>query len=171
MATEITPQLRYASMPISGHDRYEQSAPPFGPPNEKKGPYISVEQQGPPQLQQRSLITRWRSFAYRTWVVESIAVFVAFVFNAAIFAVCAIYHNHPINATTEGPFTTPPTSTLNILVSVMRTAILLAVASGIAQLKWTWYKKPNSLADMEYFDEAARGVVGALQFIRRPRLW
>jgi len=176
MAAEIASQSNQSQLPASGYP--PQTFPTPRTPMDMEGyfplePYVPIQQSAPttPLLPHNSLTTRWRSFVYRTWFMEVLAIFVALFFLALILVVCYIYRDHEINQTGQGAFSTPPNSTLNILVSLMRTAMLLAVASGIAQLKWLWYKKRNKLADMETFDEAARGVVGASRLLCQPHLW
>ena len=58
-----------------------------------------------------------------------------------------------------------------LLVSVMRMAMLLPVASGIAQLKWDWYRNRHSLADIEVYDDAMVGVAGSLKLLAKRRFW
>ena len=162
--------------PYTGYSSDPSSSPLSSPGvHLEKSPYVAV-QQSPSDIPSyppvpRSLLTRWRNFVYRTWFMEFFAILIAFTFMGLILAVCGLYHNHLINLDDKGSFTTPPNSTLNILVSIMRTAMLLPVASGIAQLKWAWYRNRRKLDDMESFDEAARGVVGSLHILRKPRLW
>ena len=172
MATDSIHQNQ-PQLPKSGY--FSQASPsPLTPP-EKPGQYISVQQlspQEPPlQLPPRSLIGRWRAFVLRTWLVEFFSIFLAFVFLAGVLGICALYNRHPINLTGVGLFSTPPNAELNIMVSIMRTALLVPVASGIAQLRWSWFQRRKRLADMKYFDEASRGIVGAFRLFCKPRLW
>lgn len=45
--------------------------------------------------------------------------------------------------------------------------------SGLSQLKWLWFHRQHVMTDMELFDLASRGPLGALQLmirLRRPNL-
>lgn len=60
---------------------------------------------------------------------------------------------------------------VSILVTIIKVAIVVPLAEGISQLKWSWYKRrENALADMVVFDSASRGIFGAsrLLFTRNP---
>jgi len=43
--------------------------------------------------------------------------------------------------------------------------MVFAVAESISQLKWLWFRKPRTLHDIEIFDDASRGPMGALRLV------
>lgn len=109
--------------------------------------------------------------AYRWWFLEVIALLTSVVFLAAILGVAVKFNYHEIELT--GYFSKPPASTINILVSGMRTALLLPTANAIAQLKWKWFDRQRHegrhLSDMEAFDAASRGVLGSVKLLMQPK--
>jgi hypothetical protein len=53
----------------------------------------------------------------------------------------------------------------------MKTSILIPLASSIAQLKWAWFRNKRNLVDVDTFDSALRGPLGAFLLIFRLRPW
>ncbi|KAK2808824.1 hypothetical protein FQN50_004300 [Emmonsiellopsis sp. PD_5] len=51
---------------------------------------------------------------------------------------------------------------ISILATVIKATIIVAVAAGISQLKWLWLQDTRSLHDLQIFDDASRGPLGAL---------
>jgi hypothetical protein len=65
---------------------------------------------------------------------------------------------------------------LNTLVAWMgtlsRALVLLPISRSIGQLKWTWFTtRSRNLADVRYFDDASRGVIGSIQLLFSSRGW
>ena len=59
-----------------------------------------------------------------------------------------------------------PNSLLSILSTLSKSALLLAVAEGLGQLKWNYFRqKSRGLLDLQVFDEATRGPFGALKLL------
>ncbi|OJD13755.1 hypothetical protein AJ78_05822 [Emergomyces pasteurianus Ep9510] len=54
---------------------------------------------------------------------------------------------------------------ISILTNVVKASILFVVAASISQLKWLWLKDTRSLQDLQVFDDASRGPLGALYII------
>jgi hypothetical protein len=54
---------------------------------------------------------------------------------------------------------------LAFMSTVMRATMLLPVATAIGQLKWSWFRSPRRLVDMERFDDAARGFFGSAKLL------
>lgn len=64
--------------------------------------------------------------------------------------------------------------TPNTIISAVSTAskysFLLVVAQGIGQLKWTYFSRAaRQVYDVQVFDDATRGPLGSLQFLRNLR--
>ncbi|KAL0944797.1 uncharacterized protein CTRU02_202684 [Colletotrichum truncatum] len=70
----------------------------------------------------------------------------------------------------------PSGITINAVVAflstVSRTAFIIPVTEGLAQAKWTWFKKkPRPLEDFEMFNQASRGPWGSLTLLSRTKGW
>jgi hypothetical protein len=67
----------------------------------------------------------------------------------------------------------PLSITVNTYVSffgaIAKASMLVAVAESISQLKWLWFRQPRTLEDMQIFDDASRGPLGAAMLILRTR--
>jgi len=48
--------------------------------------------------------------------------------------------------------------------------MLVAVNESISQLKWLWFREPRLLRDMQVFDDASRGPIGAARLIFRTNV-
>jgi Protein of unknown function (DUF3176) len=171
-------ELDQAQYPFLSGDYQQHPPTPYAPPHEYttgyQGSWITTPPLPPPPAPQpgrRTFATRLRQFAYRTWLVEFIFLAVAALFLVLILILLAIYNHQPLQTSGSGWFSSTPSSTLNFLVTSMKTAMLLPVASGIAQLKWKWFEDEKKLADVEVFDDATRGPVGSLQLLFRPKFW
>jgi hypothetical protein len=57
--------------------------------------------------------------------------------------------------------------TVNTYVSffsvISKASMLVAVSESISQLKWLWFRQPRTLQDIQMFDDASRGPLGALR--------
>lgn len=73
--------------------------------------------------------------------------------------------------TVEWDWPWEPSSVLAFSVTVMKAAIMIAVASSLGQLKWHWFKETHQLDYMEHFDEASRGALGSAHLLMRLKLW
>lgn len=66
----------------------------------------------------------------------------------------------------DWPYSITINTLLSVLVTVIKAAIVVPLAEGISQLKWTWYKKrDHALGDVALYDVASRGIFGALKFV------
>lgn len=169
MATGIIPQ---SYQPLLPESLLKSPPSPLSSPEEYlKGQdfWPGLPFQPPPR--RSSFGKRWRSLVYRTWFIEFVAFAVAFIFLIFALGLLALFNTRRINEVGTGMWSNTPNSTLNFFVSTMRTAMLLPVASGIAQLKWNWYQNRHSLADMEVYDDATGGVAGSLKLLLKPRFW
>lgn len=67
-----------------------------------------------------------------------------------------------------------PTPLLNMLITLMRIAMVLPVGTALAQLQWSWFKTEQKLVDMETFADATRGPFGSLILLSKltkRRFW
>ncbi|KAK4443634.1 hypothetical protein QBC34DRAFT_476700 [Podospora aff. communis PSN243] len=53
-----------------------------------------------------------------------------------------------------------------ILSTISKSSLIFSVSTVIGQLKWDWYERePRGLSDLETFDKASRGPLGAVQLL------
>ena len=101
-------------------------------------------------------------FATRWWLWEIIASIVSIIFLASIFIVFYHYDNQPLD---NWSLTWRFTSVVSFITTIAQISMLIPITAGISQLKWLWYNEKHSLADIEKFDQAARGPSGAVFLI------
>jgi hypothetical protein len=98
-------------------------------------------------------------FANRWWIWEILASVVSIVLLASIFVILIKYDNKSLDA---WPVTWKINSVVSFITNIPQIGMMVPVAAGISQLKWLWYKKNHSLADIDKFDQAGRGPFGAV---------
>ncbi len=118
---------------------------------------------------------RLRQFTHKFWILEALASILSLVLFAVIVAVLLFYDNRIYGVSTrqsDGMKRPHVFFYLAFLSAVMRATMLLPVAAAIGQLKWSWFRSPQRLVDIERFNEAAGGILGSakLMFTLRFRL-
>ena len=64
------------------------------------------------------------------------------------------------------PHNVPLSFFVSTLATVSKSSLLLVVASALGQFKWLWmFSKQRRLQDLQDFDEASRGPLGAVQLL------
>jgi len=102
-----------------------------------------------------------------SWTYEVASMITASLAVAATIAVLAHYDNKPLSSW-------PSSITLNAVIAILATVSTagmgVPLSSGLSQLKWVRFKQGRApLIDMEYFDNASRGPLGALSLLFRAR--
>ncbi|KAH9908155.1 hypothetical protein F4778DRAFT_798137 [Xylariomycetidae sp. FL2044] len=144
-------RVRTARVPRQARDGQEYSSIPSLPPPS------SARQRHP-----------WSD----TWLWELSAIMFSCACFIASLVLLAQYNQKPIPRFSYG-------ITLNALVSVFMTfsksALLVAVAGAMSQLKWRWYQISEGggrpLLDTQLFDDASRGPWGSLVLLFTPHSW
>jgi hypothetical protein len=91
---------------------------------------------------------------------------------AVLFGILKAFNLRPV--ADHGIFSGLPTTLVNAFTTVMRTAMLLPVATALAQLQWSWFQTERDLLDIETFDDATRGVLGSFVLLTKMgkgRFW
>ncbi|KAI0967336.1 hypothetical protein F4678DRAFT_465584 [Xylaria arbuscula] len=105
-----------------------------------------------------------------TWLWEIVLVILSGLFFALIIVILKIYNRKEVPQFAYG-------ITLNAIISILATfsksSLLVAVAASISQFKWHWYRSSDGkrLFDMQLFDDASRGPLGAIQILARVSRW
>jgi hypothetical protein len=90
------------------------------------------------------------------------------VFSAAcVVVMVAVLINTQGMALTAWDLSIAPNTVISVLATVSKTSLLLPVTESISQLKWLHFNRAHRLSDMDLYNNASRGPLGALFFIFR----
>ncbi|KAL2676481.1 hypothetical protein Neosp_010239 [[Neocosmospora] mangrovei] len=142
---------------VSGREQLETEARPPTPavPRSTKN---SVHTETPHELSQKPT----RQVSIRSWLWESLALFLALGFLAAIVAIPASYDG---STTRHWPFSINLNTVVAILATFMRAAMLLIMAEVLGQVKWQALHQPRPLSDIYHFDYASRSIIGSIKLL------
>ena len=111
----------------------------------------------------------WRHWLLSdSWAIEVLAAVVAAASLASIGAVLGVYNGRPA---TDWPHTIKLNTVLQILATLLKGSMLVAVCSCLSQLKWLHFRRQRRLGDFQTFDAASRGPLGAAQLLYRLKFW
>jgi hypothetical protein len=136
----------------------------FGAPGKPQNePLIYDHESDSPR--QRGLLRSSPSFIYNWWVCI-LSLFVSVSAIAAIVVLLLIVDGQTLPRL-------PLNITVNTYISFCSTlakgTMLVAVNESISQLKWLWFRQPRTLQDIQVFDDASRGPMGAVRLIFRTK--
>ena len=110
--------------------------------------------------------TRRRYSLARTWWLETLCcIFVL----AAFFAIVATVYPYSGKKPPDWKYGLTLNTFIAIEVVVLKAAMLLVIAEGLGQLKWTWFGRERTLHDLTTYDNASRGPWGALVLLCKLR--
>ncbi|KAK8050591.1 Carboxylic ester hydrolase [Apiospora phragmitis] len=102
-----------------------------------------------------------------TWTVEIVTMFVSLAALAAIIGLIAHYDKRSLY---EWPYRITLNTCIAVLATMSVTTLGISLQNGLSQMKWIRFKESKMpLADMETFDEASRGVLGAIKLLASRR--
>jgi hypothetical protein len=147
---------------------YDNSSPTspayFGAPgNPQNEPFIYEYESGAPR--QRGLLRSFPSFIYNWWLCI-LSVFVSLCAIAAIVALLLLVDGQTLPRL---PLSITVNTYVSFFATVAKGTMLVAVNESISQLKWLWFREPRTLQDIQVFDDASRGPIGAVRLIFRTR--
>jgi len=130
----------------SAQNHHWQAAEPSpGQPQDQKGPPVARSGR--------------RQHVFRFWRWEMAALVLAAGLVGAMYGILAHFNNREVP---RWPVSINLNTLVSLFATVFRAATLAAVAEVIGQLKWTWFRRPRSLLDLQRFDQASRGAYGSL---------
>ncbi|KAK6863948.1 hypothetical protein PG995_000476 [Apiospora arundinis] len=98
-----------------------------------------------------------------TWTIEIVTMFVSLAALAAIIGLIARYDKR---ALPEWPYRITLNTAIAVLATMSVTTLSISLQNGLSQMKWIRFKSSKTpLSDMETFDEASRGAVGAIKLL------
>ncbi|KAI0131841.1 hypothetical protein BJ170DRAFT_222673 [Xylariales sp. AK1849] len=136
--------------PYTSTDSHSSSAPYESAKND-----VFQEQSPPPAQRQRQHVLRFWS-----WEVLSLAVAIGLV--AATVAILAHFDRQELP---EWPFSINLNTLIALLSTILRAAMLVAVAEVLGQLKWSYFSRPRPLKHLHDYDRASRSVNGSIKLL------
>ena len=112
---------------------------------------------------------RRRQQFFSTWWLETSACIISVAALLALTAILWQYKNKP---SPDWPNWLSLNTIVAIFATIVKTSILLVVAQGLGQLKWSWLAEGSAkpLQDLVKYDDASRGPIGSLRLLWRLRL-
>lgn len=109
-------------------------------------------------------LDRFNDWTNDIWFWEILAIFLSFACLGVV-----IWRLYTIDQKSYAPYenTRPsPNTFVSIFVTAAKALAIFAVADGIGQLRWLYYRsQPKSLDALDAFESASRGVGGSLLFL------
>ena len=97
------------------------------------------------------------------WVGELLAILLSIITLFAIIYVLRKYDGHNLSTLSHN---VSLNFVVSILATVSKSSLLFAVASALGQFKWLWmFSKQRRLQDLQVFDDASRGPLGASRLL------
>lgn len=97
------------------------------------------------------------------WMGELLAIFLSLSAFSALIFVLLKYDGHMLPTL---PHNVPLSFIVATLAAVSKSSLLLVVSSAFGQFKWLWISsKKRRLQDLQDFDEASRGPLGAAKLL------
>ncbi|KAF1996400.1 hypothetical protein P154DRAFT_443513, partial [Amniculicola lignicola CBS 123094] len=126
--------------------------------------FRSVSHDLPPPPAPLTARTSFNRFLHFGWWWEVSSIFVATI--CTCLSMTVLFYTDG-KALTEWKLPIQPNSLIAIFSTIAKSALLVPIAEGLSQLKWTYFEvpEPRELAQMQVFDDASRGPWGALVFL------
>lgn len=105
------------------------------------------------------------------WLLEILACFVSLLSLVATIIILNSFDGTELRHWSIANVSISPNTLIAIFTTVVKSSMMLAVAEGISQLKWTYFQQqPHPLLHLEVFDGASRGPLGAIKLLGTLRL-
>jgi hypothetical protein len=102
-----------------------------------------------------------------SWTYEIVSLVVAVGAVGAIIGLLKTYEDRPLPS---WPYDITINAVIALLATIANASLALPLSSGISQMKWIRFKTRKApLSDMELFDDASRGTIGAAVMLGRFR--
>ncbi|KAI1125888.1 hypothetical protein F5Y10DRAFT_294266 [Nemania abortiva] len=101
------------------------------------------------------------------WKLEAVSCLVAFISLLATAVTLFPYANNPLP---QWPFHVSINTLLSIYTVILKTALISALSTCIAQLQWTWFLEARPLSDLLGYNAASRDAWGSVCWLQNNRL-
>ena len=97
------------------------------------------------------------------WMGELLAILLSIIAFSTIIVILREFDDHTLPRL---PHNIPLSFVVSTLATVSKSSLLFAIASAFGQFKWLWMSsKQRRLQDLQDFDEASRGPLGASKLL------
>lgn len=100
-------------------------------------------------------------FLYNWWLCI-ISIVTSILALAAIVILLAVVDNRTLP---KLPLSITVNTYISFFATIAKATMLFAVAESLSQLKWLWFRQPRMLDEIQTFDDASRGPMGAVKLI------
>lgn len=124
-------------------------------------------QQGSLKEKKSSLFSfeRNRATSKTTWIPEIICLLIGLASVGAIIGVLAHFNDR---ALPQWPYSITLNTIIALLTALANGTLAVPLSNGISQMKWDRFKQDRApLTDLDLFDQASRGPLGASRLILR----
>ncbi|KAI1473816.1 hypothetical protein F4774DRAFT_402981 [Daldinia eschscholtzii] len=123
---------------------------------------------GPENNEKASAASSTRRRLFRSWKWEIGACFLSLASIAAVIVVLSVENHKPLD---QWAWRIGPTAVVSFIAAIAKSSMLVAIAEVLSQLKWQhFYGQTHPLIDLEIFDGASRGPLGAFELLRRKNI-
>jgi hypothetical protein len=122
----------------------------------------TTEPLSPPVYETPSFGARLQDFMNTFWVYEILANIISLTMLVAIFGVLHHYNSWDVDLWSHS---WALSSLVGFLATISQITMAVPLASGISQLKWTWYRESRKLTDLDKFDQSSRGPFGSVKLL------
>ncbi|KAK8071656.1 hypothetical protein PG996_005004 [Apiospora saccharicola] len=97
------------------------------------------------------------------WFLEVVAILFSVACMVGVIYILMYMKDQPLS---KWPYDLNLNSTIAVLITALKSSLMLAVASCISQSKWLYFKKRRArVQQFDKFDEASRGPLGAVKLL------
>ncbi|KAF8854095.1 hypothetical protein BDZ45DRAFT_50013 [Acephala macrosclerotiorum] len=115
----------------------------------------------------QSSFGRSRGTSKNTWIPEVICLSIGLAAIGSIIGILAHFNDRTLPS---WPYSITLNTIIALLTALANGTLAVPLSNGISQLKWDQFKKKSTpLTDMDLFDQASRGPLGAFNLIARAR--
>lgn len=160
---------QWGSSPSPQYQQDFPSRPLSGRPPSKSSLQPLIHEHGPTPsyiIPSPSAFSRFMTFFFNWWLCI-LSVLVSLLSIAIIVILLLFINNRTIPTL---PLNIALNTYISFFATVSKASMVFAVAESISQLKWLWFREPRTLHDIEIFDDASRGPMGALRLVFRMRV-
>ncbi len=105
-------------------------------------------------------------FLYNWWLCISSLV-VSLIALGAIVLLLVVFNGKPLP---KLPLGISVNTYVSFFSTIAKASMLVAVGESISQLKWLWFREPRTLQDIQLFDDASRGPLGATMLLLKTKM-